>query len=238
MAKPSHPAPQTTKVKLCGLGHLVGLQAARADVNAPRPAARILDADLLQVRVEAPPGGDHRVTPRVAERGALAAAVADLGHRTRDGRDAHRQGVGGKCRNDQVPRTICRTKLSRERSRGRDRGLTGEMTSRHTTPFASRAHLVAESQAMQSSIADYIGDMVSAHAPDGTYRYVSAASKDLLGYEPHELVGTSAYDHFHPDDAPKVAVSIGAPSRGPRSRSPTGCGERTTSTSGSKRRPA
>ena len=47
--------------------------------------------------------------------------------------------------------------------------------------------------------------MISAHAPDGTYRFVSAAARDLLGYEPHELVGTWAYDYFHPDDVPKVS---------------------------------
>lgn len=80
------------------------------------------------------------------------------------------------------------------------------MTIRHTTPFRSRARLAAESQALPGSIADYLGDMVSAHAPDGTYRYVSAASKELLGYEPDELLGTSAYDHFHPEDADKFGV--------------------------------
>ena len=54
-------------------------------------------------------------------------------------------------------------------------------------------------------IADQLGDMISAHAPDGTYRYVSAAARELLGYEPEELVGTWAYDLFHPDDVPKVS---------------------------------
>ena len=54
-------------------------------------------------------------------------------------------------------------------------------------------------------IADQLGDMISAHAPDGTYRYVSAAARELLGYEPEELVGTWAYDLFHPDDVPQVS---------------------------------
>lgn len=57
------------------------------------------------------------------------------------------------------------------------------------------------------SFADRLGDMISAQAPDETYRYVSAAAKDLLGYEPEELLGTRAYDHFHPDDVPKVGAS-------------------------------
>jgi PAS domain S-box-containing protein len=54
-------------------------------------------------------------------------------------------------------------------------------------------------------VADRLSDMISAHAPDGTYRFVSAAARDLLGYEPNELVGTWAYDYFHPDDVPKVS---------------------------------
>ena len=63
-------------------------------------------------------------------------------------------------------------------------------------------------------IADLLGDMISAHAPDGTYSYASAAAKELLGYEPSELVGTWAYDHMHP--------------------SPTACGGRPASGSGSR----
>jgi PAS domain S-box-containing protein len=56
-------------------------------------------------------------------------------------------------------------------------------------------------------IAELLGDMISAHAPDGTYRYASSAAKELLGYEPSELVGTWAYDHFHPDDVSRVSLA-------------------------------
>jgi PAS domain S-box-containing protein len=81
------------------------------------------------------------------------------------------------------------------------------MNIRQKTPFGSRARLGAEFETLEGSIADYLGDMISAHAPDGTYRYVSAASQELLGYEPDELIGRSAYDLFHPDDVAKVAVA-------------------------------
>jgi PAS domain S-box-containing protein len=47
-------------------------------------------------------------------------------------------------------------------------------------------------------------DMLARHDPDGTYRYVSPASRQLLGYEPDELVGRSAYEFIHPDDVPSV----------------------------------
>src|SRR5690348_15385272 len=52
---------------LRSLCDLAGLQAARADVHAPRRPA-IVDADLLQVRLKAPLGCDHRVTAAVPER--------------------------------------------------------------------------------------------------------------------------------------------------------------------------
>src|SRR5687768_15564738 len=70
---------------LGGLGDLVRLEAARADVDALLPAGLVLDPDLLKVRVEAPARRGHRVASRVAEGGALAAAVTDLGHRTAHG---------------------------------------------------------------------------------------------------------------------------------------------------------
>ncbi len=54
-------------------------------------------------------------------------------------------------------------------------------------------------------VADRLSDMISAHAPDGTYRFVSAAARELLGYEPAEMVGTWCYDYFHPDDVPKIS---------------------------------
>jgi PAS domain S-box-containing protein len=50
-------------------------------------------------------------------------------------------------------------------------------------------------------------DLLSRHAPDGTYRYASPAAKRLLGYDPEELVGRSAHDLFHPDDLPTVEDS-------------------------------
>lgn len=77
-----------------------------------------------------------------------------------------------------------------------------ESMSAHTTPPPGDDRLKT---AAGWALADRLSDMISAHAPDGTYRFVSAAARELLGYEPEELVGTWAYDHFHPDDVPKVS---------------------------------
>ena len=67
----------------------------------------------------------------------------------------------------------------------------------------SSEHLRA-SEARQRQIADSLGDMVSVHDPEGRYVYVSSAAHALLGYSPRELIGTSAYEHFHPHDAAAV----------------------------------
>jgi diguanylate cyclase (GGDEF)-like protein/PAS domain S-box-containing protein len=53
-------------------------------------------------------------------------------------------------------------------------------------------------------LADTLGDMVSRHDRKGVYTYASPATRDLLGYEPEELVGTSGYDLVHPDDLADV----------------------------------
>ncbi|MBA3472499.1 MAG: PAS domain S-box protein, partial [Rubrobacter sp.] len=49
-------------------------------------------------------------------------------------------------------------------------------------------------------IADNSTDMISKHTPEGIYTYASPACRSLLGYEPEELTGHSAYAFFHPED--------------------------------------
>src|SRR6185312_4287085 len=70
-----------------GLGDLVALQAASADVGADG-ATVLLDPDLLQVRLEAALRRDHRVAAGLAESRLLAAAVTYLCHGTRDGTES------------------------------------------------------------------------------------------------------------------------------------------------------
>ena len=62
-----------------GLRDLAGLEAARADVLAPGSAPDV-DADLLEVRVEAAPRRNHGMAAAVPERRALSARIADLCH--------------------------------------------------------------------------------------------------------------------------------------------------------------
>ncbi|MDQ4062373.1 MAG: PAS domain S-box protein, partial [Actinomycetota bacterium] len=47
-------------------------------------------------------------------------------------------------------------------------------------------------------------DMISKHTPEGVYTYASPACRSLLGYEPEELIGRSAYEFFHPEDLEEI----------------------------------
>jgi PAS domain S-box-containing protein len=80
------------------------------------------------------------------------------------------------------------------------------MNIRQRPPFRSRPRLAEEFQSMRGSIADRLGDIITAHDPDGTYHFASAATKDVLGYEPDELIGNSPYEYVHPEDKEKVAI--------------------------------
>ncbi len=48
-------------------------------------------------------------------------------------------------------------------------------------------------------------DLVSIMDLDGTYRYVNPAHETVCGCRPEDLVGTSALDRLHPDDAQQLA---------------------------------
>lgn len=47
-------------------------------------------------------------------------------------------------------------------------------------------------------------DIISRHAPDGTYLYVSLSCKTLLGYSPEELLNVNAYKFVHYEDIGKL----------------------------------
>ncbi len=51
-------------------------------------------------------------------------------------------------------------------------------------------------------------DIATVIDPDGEITYVSPSSRDVLGFEPDELVGESGYEYQHPDDREAVAAAI------------------------------
>ncbi len=65
--------------------------------------------------------------------------------------------------------------------------------------------ILAASEERYRWLANNATDMISRHDYDGRYTYVSPMSRELLGYEPEELVGRDCYEFFHPDDVAKIS---------------------------------
>jgi len=84
--------------------------------------------------------------------------------------------------------------------------------------FAELAHKVKRAVIQQKSeqalrrseeqfrlLAENGTDMISCHTIlDGTYQYASPACIHLLGYQPEELIGHTAFEFIHPDDIAKI----------------------------------
>ncbi len=47
-------------------------------------------------------------------------------------------------------------------------------------------------------------ELICMHEPDGTYTYVSESVKEILGYDPEELINSSPYNLFHLDDLERI----------------------------------
>ena len=67
-----------------------------------------------------------------------------------------------------------------------------------------------ESEAKYRLLAENSGDMVLQLDRDLVRRYVSPACRDIIGYEPSELLGDRALDHCHPDDLAHVVKTCRA----------------------------
>lgn len=76
-------------------------------------------------------------------------------------------------------------------------GIVQDITERYQMERRLR-----ESEKQYRLISENSLDFISKHkADDGnTYSYASPACVTLLGYTPEELLGTSAFDYFHPED--------------------------------------
>ena len=53
-------------------------------------------------------------------------------------------------------------------------------------------------------LVEHISDLVSHHDLEGRYEWLSPSTRQCLGYEPSDLVGTDPYHLVHPDDADRV----------------------------------
>lgn len=60
---------------------------------------------------------------------------------------------------------------------------------------------------LRRMLTDDTDAMLSIHDAAGDYLYASAAARTILGREPREVVGRSAYEFFHPDDLAAIQES-------------------------------
>jgi diguanylate cyclase (GGDEF)-like protein/PAS domain S-box-containing protein len=58
------------------------------------------------------------------------------------------------------------------------------------------------------SLVQNSSDIIAIYEDDGTVRYMSSSVERILGYKPEELVGTSAFNHVHPEDVESASRSL------------------------------
>ena len=68
---------------------------------------------------------------------------------------------------------------------------------------------LGESKRRFRSLVESTSDWIWEVDEDGAYTYCSPKIEDLLGYQPEEVVGKTPYDFMPPNEAKRVAVSMG-----------------------------
>ncbi len=75
---------------------------------------------------------------------------------------------------------------------------------RDVTARRNALALLQQSEERYRLLANNMLDMVALHDPDGVYRYISPSVTKILGYTTAELLNTTPYLLFHPDDIQSI----------------------------------
>ena len=67
---------------------------------------------------------------------------------------------------------------------------------------------IKESEEKYKTLVEQSTDLIIEADISGIFRYVSPNHKDILGYEPSELIGTSIFDNIHPEDREDVRAEF------------------------------
>jgi PAS domain S-box-containing protein len=67
---------------------------------------------------------------------------------------------------------------------------------------------IKESEEQYRLIAENATDMITRHDIYGVYNYISNSSYTLLGYSPEDMIGKSAYDFLHSEDAEIIRAGL------------------------------
>jgi PAS domain S-box-containing protein len=76
---------------------------------------------------------------------------------------------------------------------------------RDVTERQATARSLEKSEALHRLLTEQSADLISRHALDGRFLYVSPASDVLLGLAPADLVGRNVLELVHPDDLPTLS---------------------------------
>lgn len=75
--------------------------------------------------------------------------------------------------------------------------------------------LLADSESRLRALIENASDIITVIDPQGVITYVSAAARNILGYEPREVVGTQMESYLHPADVPTARADIAEILRAP-----------------------